>query len=106
MLFVGDSDTRALVLELLQLLAAGIHGADLAAERPLLWLGQNVLEATNGSAEVGSALSRRSREDWLRRCLGAVRLKGGVERSEEGGSVLEGGIGPMTKRSHVRPRGE
>ena len=28
------------------------------------------------------------------------------KRGEEGGSVLEGGIGAMTKRSHVRPRGE
>ena len=38
LLFVGDSDTRGLVLELLQVIADGFHGSSAAARDSELWL--------------------------------------------------------------------
>ena len=58
LLFVGDSDTRVLVFELLQLLVTGARGADAAKADAVAWLGFNTSNA-----------SMAERTDWLRRCL-------------------------------------
>ena len=66
LLFLGDSDTRSLVLELLQLIVAGQHGAAVAANDTLPWLGTR--HVADGSHSTGR-LSRDERNDWLRRCF-------------------------------------
>ena len=66
LLFLGDSDTRSLVLELLQLIVAGQHGAAVAANDTLPWLGtRHVADASHSTGR----LSRDERNDWLRRCF-------------------------------------
>ena len=49
LLFIGDSDTRGLIIGLLQLLATAGYGAELASQSRALWLGG----ANNDSQAVG-----------------------------------------------------
>ena len=65
LLFVGDSDTRGLVLELLQVIASGFHGFAAARESEL-WLGMR--HVPNATIAEGR-LSQAKRSDWLRKCL-------------------------------------
>ena len=58
LLFVGDSDTRGIVFELLQLLVTGVHGVERAVDDTRSWLGFNVSDSSAGG-----------RGDWLRRCV-------------------------------------
>ena len=70
--FVGDSDTRAIVFELLQLLAAGAHGVAHAANHSELWLGKHHRDSSDlpsGSGRAEEWLGRKEREDWMRRCF-------------------------------------
>ena len=60
MLFVGDSDTRYFVLELLQMIATATYSSDVAALAPSLWLG---VETHEDFIRHGEKL------DWMRRCL-------------------------------------
>ena len=74
LLFVGDSDTRALVFELLQLLAAGSRGEAAAAQHSELWLGvQHVANGTcfgeSSNCDGDQRLTIKEREDWMRRCF-------------------------------------
>ena len=84
LLFVGDSDTRGLVLDLLQVLAAaadgGRGGAEAARAQPHLWLGgqpRAPLNLTGRCGRTGWACSNATKaqaafdnhEDWSRRCL-------------------------------------
>lgn len=62
LLFVGDSDTRGLVLMLLQLLADAGYGPQEAARRRELWLGEDVDSATG---DVSYDASRLCHLDWL-----------------------------------------
>lgn len=81
MLFVGDSDTRFLVFELLQILAAGAHTPAVAARNPAMWLGDIghkpphngfVPSPRDSQREWSSNFSMdllRAKELWLKRCM-------------------------------------
>ena len=79
--FVGDSDTRVFVYEVLQVLAAGApaYSAKVAAYNPGLWLGEigqlpaadavGLPEMEMQTTEASRNMSRRAKMDRMRRCL-------------------------------------
>ena len=76
LLFVGDSDTRFLVYELLQILAAGSHSARKAEQYPGLWLALDNLGPTPQNAWNYSKFNKSQAAnwfamatDWMRLCL-------------------------------------
>ena len=99
LLFVGDSDTRFLVYELLQILAAGSYSQTTAKQYPGLWLGNmgpTPEHTWNRSLLNRSVVKTHEREwyreskDWMRLCLvdfiydaqGSIRSRDAVHCTE------------------------
>jgi hypothetical protein len=80
LLFIGDSDTRGLVFQLLQQLSVvGARSVAAAAAAPERWIGRQVLNGTVRTAILRelahtnasrAAMDAAVGADWARRCVG------------------------------------
>jgi hypothetical protein len=73
LMFVGDSDTRFFVFELLQILAAATYSPKVAARYPGLWLGGRPFPMPDdGDVEWFAEASKQvadTKNDWMKRCV-------------------------------------